>query len=170
MWKPIPGFEEYYHVNEYGEVKSLERSYSQPRFGRLEARVKKEKILKGFINRDGLTGVILSVGSLKKRVFRQTLVAKLFLDGPEGECVIHLDGNKLNNHYTNLKWGTRVENIMHLNAIKASSWHIHVVSLKTGTYYKSVAEACRAENLCYDGAVTGLKLPRSKYKKLLKMV
>lgn len=41
------------------------------------------------------------------------LVCETFhgLKPKEAECVRHLDGNKLNNHYSNLKWGTHSENV-----------------------------------------------------------
>lgn len=170
IWKAIPGYEGYYEVNEYGEVKSLERPIKAVTFRGTEDRIKKERILDGFMDCNGLMGVILSIGKYKKRIYRQVLVAKCFLEGPRDQCVIHLDGNKINNHYTNLKWGTRTENILHLNSIKASNWHLHVVSLKTGIQYPSVAAACRAEDICYEGAISGIKGKRSNYLKLLKLV
>ena len=43
------------------------------------------------------------------------LVASKFLDKPSDEhnLVAHLDYNKLNNHFSNLKWMTREENVKH---------------------------------------------------------
>lgn len=54
--------------------------------------------------------IILSDGTSKKhRVHR--LVAKYFVDNPNNlPIVMHLDNNKTNNHYSNLKWGTIQEN------------------------------------------------------------
>lgn len=40
------------------------------------------------------------------------LVAETFIPNPEGyNEILHLDDNKQNNHYTNLKWGTHLENM-----------------------------------------------------------
>lgn len=51
----------------------------------------------------------------KKRVYEHRLVALHYLDTPEPERteVNHIDGNKLNNHYTNLEWVTSTENKQH---------------------------------------------------------
>ena len=46
------------------------------------------------------------------------LVAKMFCHNPDLENKIqvnHIDGNKLNNHYTNLEWMTPSENTQHSN-------------------------------------------------------
>lgn len=42
------------------------------------------------------------------------LVASAYCDGFRPDlCVNHKDGNKLNNHYTNLEWVTKSENSLH---------------------------------------------------------
>ena len=42
------------------------------------------------------------------------LVAELYVDNPQNKpCVNHIDGNKLNNHYTNLEWVSWKENMNH---------------------------------------------------------
>lgn len=69
--------------------------------------------LKLYINkRNGYAYIrlTLSDGTSKKyRVHR--LVAKYFVDNPNDlPIVMHLDNDKTNNHYSNLKWGTIQEN------------------------------------------------------------
>jgi hypothetical protein len=170
IWIPIPNYEDLYHVNEYGEVKSLERIIYHVKENKTVKIVRTEKIIGGFIDVNGLSGVILVRDNKRKRVYRHRLVANLFLEGPQNECVVHLDGNKLNNHFSNLKWDTRAENRKVLNRLWVSNWHLHVLSLKTGVYYDSLMDACTHENIHYGGASYGLKLSKSKYKKVLMLV
>ena len=55
------------------------------------------------------------VVSLKKVISKQYRVHRLVLEAwvgpcPPGQMCRHLDGNKINNHLNNLRWGTALEN------------------------------------------------------------
>lgn len=97
MWISIENWE-IYSVNEYGEVKNN----------------KTDKLIVGDINNCGYYRVCLYNNKKHKRFFRHQLVAKYFLDNPNNLTEInHKDGNKSNNHYSNLEWCTRCENEQH---------------------------------------------------------
>lgn len=72
------------------------------------------RILRGARDRDGYLTVMLYTDGDKytKKVHR--LVAQYFLEpDPLRDQVNHKDGNKLNNHVSNLEWCTRSENTRH---------------------------------------------------------
>ncbi|MMZ42085.1 NUMOD4 motif protein [compost metagenome] len=101
-WKKIvyKDIEDYYSVNEFGDVRHDG----------------KNKILHKKVTTTGYHAVSLKT---KKRgrqwILVHQLVARRFVDRPlvvTTEIVPdHLDGNKLNNYYKNLKWRTRGDNI-----------------------------------------------------------
>ena len=95
MWKPItnhPGYE----VSESGEVKSYLRT---------------PKILKQATSKEGYRFVRLKQGDSYPIVYIHQLVCEVFNGArPEGMMCLHRDDNKCNNHYKNLRWGTRMDN------------------------------------------------------------
>lgn len=96
-WKDIKGYEGYYQISSYGNVKSLLTN----------------KILIGDTNNGGYKRVWLYT-TVKKRYFIHRLVALHFCEGYADDLVInHKDGNKTNNNADNLEWVTRSENDLH---------------------------------------------------------
>jgi hypothetical protein len=109
IWKDIEGFEGYYQISNIGRVKSLSRFSCQKHFV-------EEKILKQRPNNSGYMDVILYKDGKKyhKKVHR--LVAKAFVENPKNlNEVDHIDTNKKNNNFNNLRWVTHSEN--HLNPL-----------------------------------------------------
>lgn len=106
-WIDIPGCEGRYLVSETGRVKRVERTIIDS-LGR--KRTLKEKI---FEPRKANNGYMrTSVGM--KAEYTHRLVAKAFIKNKDNKpCVNHKDGNKRNNHYSNLEWVTNKENMVH---------------------------------------------------------
>ena len=101
MWKNIKGWEEYYSINEHGDVRNNITG----------------KLIKGDMNSAGYYRVCLynkNHKPSKQRFFRHRLVAIHFIDNPLNlEEVNHIDGDKSNNSKNNLEWVNRKENELH---------------------------------------------------------
>lgn len=67
-----------------------------------------------YLTTTGYFYIVLRDGRRQKACAIHRLVAAAFIgDQPEGKPIVaHYDGNKLNNHYTNLRWATESENQM----------------------------------------------------------
>jgi len=74
--------------------------------------IKRLRALK-FDNSSGYSRVILQKNKTKERFLVHRLVDLHFVDGYfNGAIVNHIDGNKLNNHYSNLEWCNQSHNIL----------------------------------------------------------
>lgn len=102
-WRPIQGYEQFYEVSEYGDVRRLSNC----------TRTKKGFIPKGSVSKGGYCVVTLMNGKGKRKEFsRHYLVAVAWLGArPEGMQINHIDQNKKNNHYSNLEYVTCQENV-----------------------------------------------------------
>ena len=71
---------------------------------------KNGKLVENKIDPSGYVRV--TIGGKRKRLHRW--MAEAFLPNPENKkCVNHIDGNKTNNHVSNLEWSTHKENNDH---------------------------------------------------------
>ena len=112
VWKDIPDFEGSYQVSNMGRVRSVD---SVVTFSDGRVRKYKGKVLKPYINNTGYEQVMLydDNGYNLKRVHRLLLETFKPHINMNDLDVNHIDGNKLNNHLTNLEWLTRRDNILH---------------------------------------------------------
>lgn len=113
VWKDIPGYEGKYQASTEGKIRSLDREITQiGRWGKPFTRKLKGQILRpGRYAKSGHVSVVLGRGT-NGRPVHQLVLLTFIGPAPEGMEVLHKDGNPLNNKLNNLKYGTRLENIM----------------------------------------------------------
>lgn len=86
-------------------------------------------------------------GNKHRPIRLHRLIGLLFCEMKDGcKIVNHLDGNKLNNHFSNLEWTTARENTRHaakLGKLKGRQKPVERICIKTGDIkiYKSATEA-----------------------------
>lgn len=107
-WKSISGFEGYYKVSNLGNVMGVERVVN----GGSGPRVWKAKVLSKCIGTHGYEVVNLRREGVGKTYCVHVLVMEAFGDSRPVDCEVrHKNGERTNNKYENLEWGTRLENI-----------------------------------------------------------
>ena len=85
--------------------------------------------------------LIYQDGTVKKELVHR-LVAKAFIPNPENKPdVNHIDGNKLNNHVSNLEWVTKSENMVHARDNKLIP--VGEENYNSKYYDEQINEACR---------------------------
>jgi hypothetical protein len=107
IWRTIP-FCENYQVSNFGRAKSLDRVIKTKTGDRNLPGV----LLRGRENPGGYVMVTIFKNTVRMPSLIHRLVLLTFVGlPPEGkEIGMHIDDNKLNNHVSNLKWGSASEN------------------------------------------------------------
>jgi hypothetical protein len=115
-WRPVPAWESFYEVSDHGRVRTVPRWV---RAGGGQRRIP-ERILRPSCPAHGYQQVIFtrSVPANERRTFLvHLLVVRTFRgERPEGYECDHVDGNRCNNHLSNLQWVTVQENNDRKNA------------------------------------------------------
>ena len=131
--KDIKGYEGLYAITEDGQVWSYRRKiYLAQRY-----------------DKNGYKRITLRKDGDMKTHFIHRLVAEAYVPNPENkETVNHMDECKENNHYTNLSWMTRAENISYgtRNERAAAAVRKPVRCVETGEVFESVKAAAAAVN------------------------
>lgn len=119
IWRPIPGWPNY-EVSSLGSVRSLDRQVPSDNQWGKHIQNRRGRVLKASLNGEGY----LMVVQTNSRRFRRArivhrLVAECFLgEQPDGLVVDHIDGNKINNKVSNLRYVTRSYNGRNRVALK----------------------------------------------------
>ena len=111
IWKPIPGFGDYYMASSFGRIKCVERVVEKrARSGKLIKQVYKERILLGS-DRLGYRHHHLGFNGRKISIPEHHLVLMAFVSPkPDGMECCHNDSDPSNNRIENLRWDTHLEN------------------------------------------------------------
>lgn len=160
IWKDVDGYESRYQVSNFGNVRSLKRlkrhNTSATGFITVDG-----KMLKPFKTKKGYLKVDLSglYGGRKSKSVHQ-LVATAFIENPNNyDQVNHIDGDKTNNHVSNLEWCNNSHNQLHaykhglnIRSEKAGKAKIPVVKIDKTTNeiiesYPSISEAAKANGI-----------------------
>lgn len=108
IWKDIPGYEGRYQASSFGRIKSLERVVPSRTGGRTVA----ERILKQHI-KDKCGHLAVSLGKGSQGIDVHRIIALTFIGKiPPGKEILHTNGIPTDNRPSNLRFGTRSENIL----------------------------------------------------------
>lgn len=112
IWKEVLGFEGLYEVSNHGNVRSVDREVNHNKgLQSLKGKPKKPSL-----STSGYLKVCLYKDNKNHNKYIHRLVISAFSSDEEKETVNHIDGNKLNNHISNLEWATYKENNNHANS------------------------------------------------------
>lgn len=143
-WRDVVGYEGIYEVSNAGEVRSKEgKTTFTERHG---TRRWKQRILKQKISKDNTCRVSLWIDGKERTWLVHRIVAEAFLSREESRDYInHIDGNRLNNHVSNLEWCDHAENNNHAfdNDLIQTGRKIVLVDKTTKEvhYFRSMAKA-----------------------------
>lgn len=116
IWKDVEGYEGSYQVSSFGRVRGVDRLISYiARGGTPAVRLQRGKVLKTSVGTSGYeTYHMYDVERDRQTLMVHRIVAKTFIPLVAGnDFVNHKDGDKLNNHISNLEWVTKSENTLH---------------------------------------------------------
>lgn len=112
FWKSVKGFEGFYEVSNFGRVRSIDRININSKG---VARLLKGKYLSNSkTNGNGYHSANLCKDGSRFVRYIHRIVAEVFSPNPSDlPEVNHIDGNKSNNHISNLEWCSMLNNKKH---------------------------------------------------------
>jgi hypothetical protein len=124
QWRDVVGYEGSYEVSNLGNVRSLDREFIRTD-GKLYRR--RGQIIRQFPRKHGGHPAVSLTqdGRLRNFTVHRLVLAAFVSPAPPGKECCHRDGDHNNNQVSNLRWGTRSENLydqvrhrVHINAQK----------------------------------------------------
>lgn len=117
IWLPVPDFDGYYEISNFGNIRGITRTVSRGNKHGSYTYVAKGMCLKQKLDKNGYLYVSLSKNNKKKNFYAHLTVLRAFFGpAPQGMQGCHSDGNKTNNHLGNLRYDTCMGN--HADKIK----------------------------------------------------
>lgn len=115
-WRSAASTDGVFEVSSFGRVRTVERYVNCPLNGRRKVA---GKICTPGPMKIGYLRVENNNGGVRKCFYVHRLVAEAFCANPHGlPDVNHLDGNKANNHPSNLEWCTHAQNMRHAREMR----------------------------------------------------
>ena len=113
IWKDVEEFENLYEISNFGRLRNKPRMVNSLIWNR-GFRVTTSKIKPTQDNGKGYKQYYVQINKKRYIQYAHRLVAKYFISNPDEKTEVnHIDGNKANNHVSNLEWSTLQENREH---------------------------------------------------------
>ena len=156
-WKSVVGYEGYYIISNKGNIASLDR-YIVKNNGVIQF-TKGQLLIPRYNSRTNMLEVKLYKNGKKecKKIHRLVAEAFVYNDDPLNKTTVnHIDGNRMNNCYTNLEWCSYSENLKHAYDVLNRTINIptvHRVPCRSvdiygnEEIYNSIAEASRKTSI-----------------------
>lgn len=112
LWKDVIGFEDYYQVSNFGNIRSKDRVIYDKNFSKSGKPFERKRTFNGKILK---SNKVCETGHLSVAFYKNgrsqgsrlihRVVAEHFIPNPSSLPIVdHIDGNPQNNHVDNLRW------------------------------------------------------------------
>ena len=125
-WKNVIGYETFYQVSNFGNVRSLDRIVNKPNG---VSYMRKGKLCVQSKSNLGYLTVGFTVNNVKVNKYVHRLVAETFITNWSNHPQVnHIDCDKTNNRMYNLEWCTNSQNQIHATKNGLNKLHLHRVA------------------------------------------